>query len=206
MLWLKSSQRCRFTDGTPAIDFPCLGGTVGPDVIDIRPLYNKTRKFTYDPGFMSTASCRSNDHLHRRRRRHPDVSRLSDRAARARHCDFLEVAYLILNGELPNQAAARRVRIPSSRITRWCTSNSSRFYSRFPPRRAPDGGAVRRGRRVVRVLSRLAQYQRSTASRDLRVQADCQTADDHGDGYKYNRVSRSCIRRTRCPTSRIFCT
>ncbi len=28
-----------FTDGTPAIDFPVVGGTVGPDVIDIRPLY-----------------------------------------------------------------------------------------------------------------------------------------------------------------------
>ena len=48
-----------FSDGTPSVDFPMLGGSVGPDVIDIRPLYAKTGKFTYDPGFMSTASCRS---------------------------------------------------------------------------------------------------------------------------------------------------
>ena len=48
-----------FTDGTPSADFPINSGTVGPDVIDIRPLYSKTGKFTYDPGFMSTGSCSS---------------------------------------------------------------------------------------------------------------------------------------------------
>ena len=49
-----------FSDGTPSVDFPVLGGTEGPEVIDVRALYGKTGKFTYDPGFMSTASCRSN--------------------------------------------------------------------------------------------------------------------------------------------------
>ena len=48
-----------FSDGTPSVDFPVLTGAVGPDVIDVRALYGKTGKFTYDPGFMSTASCRS---------------------------------------------------------------------------------------------------------------------------------------------------
>ena len=48
-----------FTDGTPSIDFPVLSGSVVPEVIDIRPLYAKTKKFTYDPGFLSTASCSS---------------------------------------------------------------------------------------------------------------------------------------------------
>ena len=48
-----------FNDGTPPADFPLLSGTVGPDVIDIRNLYATTGKFTYDPGFMSTASCKS---------------------------------------------------------------------------------------------------------------------------------------------------
>ena len=48
-----------FTDGTPPVDFPVFTGSVGPDVIDVRALYAKTGKFTYDPGFMSTASCRS---------------------------------------------------------------------------------------------------------------------------------------------------
>jgi len=91
-----------FTDGTPAIDFPVLSGTIGPDVIDIRPLYAKTGKFTYDPGFMSTASCRSTityidgDKGVLMYRGYP-IEQLAE------HCDFLEVAYLILYGELPNQ-------------------------------------------------------------------------------------------------------
>ncbi len=91
-----------FTDGTPSVDFPVNSGTVGPEVIDIRPLYNKTGKFTYDPGFMSTASCASKityidgDKGVLMYRGYP-IEQLAE------HCDFLEVAYLILNGELPNQ-------------------------------------------------------------------------------------------------------
>ena len=91
-----------FTDGTPSIDFPVNSGTVGPDVVDIRPLYNKTGKFTYDPGFMSTASCDSKityidgDKGVLMYRGYP-IEHLAE------HCDFLEVAYLILNGELPNR-------------------------------------------------------------------------------------------------------
>ena len=91
-----------FSDGTPSVDFPVLTGSVGPDVIDIRPLYNKTKKFTYDPGFMSTASCESKiTYID------GDVGILMYRGypieQLAEHCDFLEVAYLILYGELPNQ-------------------------------------------------------------------------------------------------------
>ena len=44
-----------FSDGSPSVDFPVLGGTIGPEVIDVRSLYGKTGKFTYDPGFMATA-------------------------------------------------------------------------------------------------------------------------------------------------------
>ncbi len=90
-----------FTDGTPSIDFPILAGTVGPDVIDIRPLYAKTKKFTYDPGFLSTASCSSKitfidgDEGILMYRGYP-IEQLAE------NCDFLEVAYLILYGELPN--------------------------------------------------------------------------------------------------------
>jgi citrate synthase len=91
-----------FTDGTPPVDFPVNSGTVGPDVIDIRPLYNKTGKFTYDPGFMSTGSCASKiTYID------GDKGVLMYRGYAieqlAEHCDFLEVAYLILNGELPNK-------------------------------------------------------------------------------------------------------
>ena len=39
--------------------YPLMPGSVGPEVIDIRKLYGQTGKFTYDPGFTSTASCQS---------------------------------------------------------------------------------------------------------------------------------------------------
>src|SRR4026209_2628727 len=90
-----------FTVVTPSIDFPVLSGSVGPEVIDIRPLYAKTQKFTYDPGFLSTASCSSKitfidgDEGILMYRGYP-IEQLAE------HCDFLEVAYLILYGELPN--------------------------------------------------------------------------------------------------------
>ena len=101
--------------------FPIYDGTIGPDVIDIAKLYGETGMFTYDPGFTSTGELRVQDHLHRRRRRHPALSRLSDRAARrARRLprDLLPAAL--------RRTADRRRRRPisttASRATRWCTS------------------------------------------------------------------------------------
>ena len=91
-----------FSDGTPAIDFPVYKGSIGPDVVDIRALYGKTGKFTYDPGFMSTASCNSSityidgDKGELLYRGYP-IEQL------AVNCDFLETCYLLLNGELPNE-------------------------------------------------------------------------------------------------------
>ena len=90
-----------FSDGSPAIEMPIYKGTVGPDVIDIRKLYGQTGKFTYDPGFMSTASCNSKitfidgDKGELLYRGYP----IEDLAV---NCDFLETCYLLLNGELPS--------------------------------------------------------------------------------------------------------
>jgi len=90
-----------FSDGRPSVDFPVLSGTIGPDVVDVRSLYAKTGVFTYDPGFMSTASCRSTityidgDEGVLLYRGYP-IEQLAEKS------DFLDVAYLILNGELPN--------------------------------------------------------------------------------------------------------
>jgi citrate synthase len=91
-----------FSDGkTPSIDFPIYKGTIGPDVVDIRKLYGATGTFTYDPGFMSTASCNSSityidgDKGELLYRGYP-IEQL------AVNCDFLETCYLLLNGELPN--------------------------------------------------------------------------------------------------------
>src|SRR5213595_2696521 len=85
-----------------SLEFPVLPGTTGPEVIDIRPLYSKSGMFTYDPGFLSTASCTSSityidgDEGVLLYRGYP-IEQL------AVHCDFLEVCYLLLNGELPTQ-------------------------------------------------------------------------------------------------------
>ena len=82
-------------------DAPVYGGTIGPDVIDIRSLYAKTGMFTYDPGFLSTAACASKityidgDKGVLLYRGYP-IEQL------AVNCDFLEVCYLLLNGELPS--------------------------------------------------------------------------------------------------------
>ena len=84
-----------------SFEFPVLSGSIGPEVIDIRTLYGKSGMFTYDPGFLSTASCNSNityidgDAGVLMYRGYP-IEQLAE------HCDFLETCYLLLNGELPN--------------------------------------------------------------------------------------------------------
>ena len=90
-----------FSDGSPDIDLPIYKGTVGPDVIDIRKLYGQAGKFTYDSGFLSTASCNSKityidgDKGELLYRGYP-IEELANK------CDFLEVCHLLINGELPN--------------------------------------------------------------------------------------------------------
>jgi len=89
-----------FDNGTKPIELPVLSGTLGEDVIDIRAL-GKHGYFTYDPGFLSTASCSS------------DITFIDGEKGLlyyrgypieqlAEHCDFMEVSYLLMNGELPN--------------------------------------------------------------------------------------------------------
>jgi len=97
---LEKQATLKLPDGR-TIDFPVLAGSVGPDVVDIRALYGKMGVFTYDPGFLSTASCASTityidgDAGVLLYRGYP-IEQL------AQHCDFLEVCYLLLNGELPD--------------------------------------------------------------------------------------------------------
>jgi citrate synthase len=84
------------------VEYPILSGSVGPDVVDIRKLYGQTGLFTYDPGFTSTASCESGltyidgDEGVLLHRGYP-IGQLAENSS------FMEVAYLLLNGELPNQ-------------------------------------------------------------------------------------------------------
>src|SRR5437867_12785851 len=91
-----------FSDGSPSMELPLYKGSIGPDVIDIRKLYAQTGKFTYDPGFLSTASCNSTityidgDKGELLYRGYP-IEQL------AVNCDFLEVCHLLLNGSLPDK-------------------------------------------------------------------------------------------------------
>src|SRR5438046_1406931 len=86
-----------------SLEFPVLSGTTGPDVVDIRALYGKSGMFTYDPGYLSTASCSSSityidgDAGVLLYRGYP-IEQL------AQHCDFLEVCYLLQYGELPSRS------------------------------------------------------------------------------------------------------
>ena len=85
-----------------SLDLPLLGGSIGPDVIDIRKLYAQTGHFTFDPGYGATGSCLSGltyidgDKGVLLHRGYP-IEQLADQSS------FLEVAYLLLNGELPNK-------------------------------------------------------------------------------------------------------
>jgi citrate synthase len=90
-----------FSDGSPSMELPIYKGSIGPDVIDIRKLYAQSGKFTYDPGFLSTASCQSaitfidGDKGELLYRGYP-IEQLAEQ------CDFMDVCHLLLYGELPN--------------------------------------------------------------------------------------------------------
>ncbi|WP_442774816.1 citrate synthase [Sphaerotilus montanus] len=90
-----------FSDGSASMDLPLYKGTIGPDVIDIRKLYAQTGKFTYDPGFLSPASCNATityidgDKGELLYRGYP-IEQL------AVNCDFLDTCHLLLYGDLPN--------------------------------------------------------------------------------------------------------
>jgi citrate synthase len=118
-----------FSDGTPSVEFPIYEGTVGPDVVDIRKLYAQTGKFTFDPGFMSTAACDSKityidgDRGELLYRGYP-IEQI------AQQCDFLESCYLLLNGELPNRAQQKDFEFRVTRHT-MVHEQMTRFFQGF---------------------------------------------------------------------------
>src|SRR4051812_47607694 len=84
------------------IELPILHGSMGPDVIDVSALYAKTGYYTYDLGFFSTSSCSSKICYVDGDKgillyRGYSINDLVEK------CDFMEVTYLLLKGELPNQ-------------------------------------------------------------------------------------------------------
>ena len=98
----KSSENAKLKLDNNEIDYNIAEGTIGPDVIDISKLYSDTGKFTYDPGFTSTASCKSSiTYIDGEEgillyRGYP-IEQLAEKG------NYLETCYLLLNGELPNK-------------------------------------------------------------------------------------------------------
>ncbi len=92
-----------FKNSGESFEFPVLAGTEGPDVVDIRKLYGATGRFTFDPGFTSTAACESSitfidgDKGILTHRGYP-IDQLAE------HSDYMEVCHLLLYGELPTAA------------------------------------------------------------------------------------------------------
>jgi len=94
------SNKCFIEIDGKKYELPVKNGTIGPSVVDVRDFYKNTGHFTFDPGFTSTASCQSNicfidgdkgTLLYRGY----EIEQLSEKSS------FLEVAYLLIKGELP---------------------------------------------------------------------------------------------------------
>ena len=126
---MMADKAATLTIDNQAIELPIITGTVGPDVIDIRKLYAQTDHFTFDPGFTSTASCESQltyidgDEgilLHRGY----SIEQLSEESS------FMEVSYLLLNGELPSKAELNDFSYTISRHT-MLHEQLAQFYRGF---------------------------------------------------------------------------
>jgi citrate synthase len=126
---MTTQRTASFTLDGKTIDLAVESGSIGPDVVDIRTLYAKTGAFTFDPGFMSTGSCKSSityidgDKGELLYRGYP-IEQL------AVNCDFLEVCHLLLNGELPNAAQKEDFNASVRRHT-MVHEQLTRFYQGF---------------------------------------------------------------------------
>jgi citrate synthase len=123
------TDTAKLTIGGSDYDYTVRSGSVGPDVIDIRKLYGQTGAFTFDPGFTSTAACESaityidGDAGILLHRGYP-IGQLAE------HSSFMEVSYLLLNGELPDKVTLDQF---STTITRHTMVHEqlASFYSGF---------------------------------------------------------------------------
>ncbi|MFK8034576.1 MAG: citrate synthase [Hyphomicrobiales bacterium] len=124
-----SDKTATLTIDGKTYELPIHDGTVGPEVVDISSLYKQTDRFTFDPGFTSTASCESKityidgDQGILLHRGYP-IDQLAE------HGDFLETCYLLLYGELPTAAQKKDF---DSRVTyhTMLHEQMSRFFTGF---------------------------------------------------------------------------
>ncbi|MDP2618804.1 MAG: citrate/2-methylcitrate synthase, partial [Hyphomicrobiales bacterium] len=126
---MSGKEKANLTLGDKKLDLNVVSGTIGPDVVDISSLYRETGKFTYDPGYTSTASCESKiTYIDGEKgillyRGYP-IDQLAEKG------DFLETCYLLLYGELPTQTQ----KIEFDRRVTYHTmlhEQMARFYSGF---------------------------------------------------------------------------
>lgn len=109
-------------------DLPIFSGTLGPDVIGVKDLI-KEKHYTYDPGFYATAACESKitfidgEQGVLLYRGYP-IDQL------ASQCDYMEVCYLLMHGELPN-AEAKAAFIQKIKNTQHIHEQLTHFYSGF---------------------------------------------------------------------------
>jgi citrate synthase len=126
---MASNENARLSINNKTSEMPVRSGTLGPDVVDIGRLYRDTGCFTYDPGFTSTANCSSKityidgDKGVLLHRGYP-IDQLAEKS------NFLEVCYLLLNGELPNRDQFKEF---DSAITRHTMVHEqmTRFFTGF---------------------------------------------------------------------------
>ena len=113
---IKESVTITLDGSNKSTKLPLLSGSLGPDGFDIRKLYGDLGVFTYDPGYGATASCSSKityidgDEGVLLYRGYP-IEQLAE------HSNFLEVCYLLLNGELPSAAEAAAFELSVMRHT-----------------------------------------------------------------------------------------
>ena len=194
-----------FSNGSPNVELPVYHGSIGPDVIDIRKLYAQTGMFTYDPGFLSTASCQS------------AITYIDGDKGELLYRGY-PIEQLATQVRLPGNLPPAAVRRAAQRASQEEDFTSTRDHAhhgqradavlpaRLPPRRAPDGRHDRPGRRPVGLLSRQHGHQQSRAPRDRRDPPDRQDADAGGHGLQVQRsASPTCTRRTTCRTPATSC-
>jgi citrate synthase len=125
----KPAGTATMTIGDKSVELPVLGGSTGPNVVDIRKLYGATGAFTYDPGFTSTASCESSltyidgDEGVLLHRGYP-IDQLAEKS------NFVEVCHLLLRGELPTAAQYEAFEDSVTRHT-MLHSQFDRFFEGF---------------------------------------------------------------------------
>ena len=112
-------------------DFDVHEGTIGPDVLDISKLYAQSGKFTYDPGFTSTANCKStityiDGEAGTLLYRGYPIDQLAEQG------NYLETCYLLLNGELPNQDEYNKFEETINEYT-LVNEQLNRFFTGFRP-------------------------------------------------------------------------